>query len=97
MAAHTYEDGDEDEGKGEGDDRGNGEGEAFRVWRPGSYLREHILNARHHALQAAEVDVSTAVKTFEELVSVLGHLSEKGEGEGEGEGCGARVLVRCLL
>ena len=29
--------------------------------------------ARHHSLEAAEVDVRTAVEAFEELLGVLGH------------------------
>ena len=34
-------------------------------------LLEHILDARHHALQTAEVDVGAVVELGEDLVGVL--------------------------
>ena len=35
---------------------------------------QHVLDARHHALQAAEVDVRAVVQQIEHLVSILLHL-----------------------
>ena len=37
-------------------------------------LLEHVLDAGHHALEAAEVHVRARVHTLEDLVRVLGDL-----------------------
>mmetsp|Transcript_5995 Transcript_5995/g.10231 ORF Transcript_5995/g.10231 Transcript_5995/m.10231 type:complete len:380 (+) Transcript_5995:74-1213(+) len=39
-----------------------------------AHLGEHVLDARHHALEAAEIDVAALVEAVEDLVSVLLHL-----------------------
>ena len=39
-----------------------------------THLGEHGLEPRHHALEAAEVDVRTVVEALEQLVRVLRHL-----------------------